>query len=553
MRTTFDQVVTWLGEEVTDVCGVGTCSGGGDSHNNEAGISDRTGGTYGSEGGANGVTDATDATGANGSEVTIDGVSTDTRTLAPGNLYIPLVGERFDGHAFIEQAVQAGAAAVVCQSDHTAVDVPLGCPVVYVGDTLRALQKLAHAYRRHTDARIVAVTGSNGKTTTKDLLAAVLRTTFNVHKTAGNLNNHIGLPLTILAMPEETDVAVLEMGMNHPGEISLLSRLAEPDIAVITNIGDAHIEFFGERRGIARAKLEIVDGLAAGGVLFINGDDDLLPEETAELKNPVYKVGLEEQSQVSASETEETEETVESDAGTACGEAPITNERRRFGAGTQKQGGGFAWTARELETLGTRGTRFTTSDGCHYELPLLGAHNVRNALLALAVGRYMGVTREALQEGLRTASISGGRLQLVESTSGMWVIDDSYNANPTAVRAAIDTLVALPGKEEKWALLGDIFELGAHEEALHRELGAYACDRGVDRLFTVGMRGRWIYDAAKEAKGDSTMIAHFDTVDEAIHAIGELQSARAALLVKASRGMALERVVKQLCNPATSR
>ena len=433
-------------------------------------------------------------------ETALTGVSTDTRTLAAGNLYIPLIGERFDGHDFIREAVEAGAGAVMCQQDREVPEVD--CPVIVVRDTLEALQRLARVYRRHLGIPVIAVTGSNGKTTTKDLIAAVLSVKWKVHKTKGNLNNHIGLPLSLLSMEEDTDMAVVEMGMNHAGEIELLSRIATPDIAVITNVGDAHMEFFSDRRGIARAKLEIVAGLNRDGVLFLNGDDPLLGEEGAHFKGDVRKVG--------------------------------------FSPGCEEG-------ATDIRMKAT-GTQFTaTRDGLHYHIPALGKHNVLNALFAIAVGRHMGLTGLEMADGLKSATLSGRRLELRETPAGMWIVDDSYNANPIAVKAGIEALVELEGKPRKWVLLGDILELGEREESMHRDVGAFVGDKPVEYIFTVGRRARWIHEAALDVRRDEGHVIHFETVEEAIRELKRVEDPNVALLVKASRGMALDRVVEALC------
>lgn len=434
-------------------------------------------------------------------DAVVTGVSTDTRQLVPGDLFIPLIGERFDGHDFLRDAAAKGAKAVLCQTGRMAPE--LSCPVVYVSDTLHALQQLARAYRRHLNVHVVAVTGSNGKTTAKELIASVLAQKFRVHKTKGNLNNHIGLPLTLLNMPPETEVAVVELGMNHPGEIAALSRLAAPDAAVITNVGEAHIEYFGDRRGIAQAKLEIVDGLRAGGPLFINGDDPLLLQEAKKRGRAFRTVG-------------------------------VNREADERAADVQTDDGGVV--------------RFTAVQDDHrYKLHLLGAHNVLNALFAIAVGRWMGLSPDAMARGLQAVQPPDGRLQLKQTLKGMWVLDDSYNANPTAVKAGIDTLMALGGQRKKWVLLGDILELGQQEEAMHRDVGNYIAERPVERLLTVGARAKWIHDAFVRKTGDRSKAVHLPTVEAAIRTLHREERPDIVLFVKASRGAALERVVKALC------
>lgn len=435
-------------------------------------------------------------------ETVFTGVSTDTRTLQTGDLYVPLIGERYDGHDFIPEAVQAGARAVLCQADRE-LPSDIACPVLIVPDTLHALQQLACAYRHHLGIPVIAITGSNGKTTTKDLIAAVLATQFDVHKTKGNLNNHIGLPLSLLSIPAEAEVVVVEMGMNHAGEIEQLSRIATPDFAVITNVGDAHIAHFADRRAIAEAKLEIVAGLKPKGQLFINGDDPLLVDQVRPGSHPIHTVGLNRGNDERATDVRTT------DAGTT-----------RF---------------------------FSVQDGMDYDLPLLGKHNVSNALFALAIGRRLGLSGADMAQGLRRVELSGRRLQLRKTAKGMWVLDDSYNANPTAVAAGIRTLVELRGKPRKWVLLGDILELGEKEEPMHRDLGALVGEAAIERVFTVGERARWIHEAAQSRRQDEERVVHFHTVEEAIRELKRREAPEVVLLIKASRAMALDRVVEALC------
>lgn len=435
-------------------------------------------------------------------ETVLTGVSTDTRTLRAGDLYIPLIGERFDGHDFIPEAVQAGARGVLCQADR---ELPhdIACPVLTVPNTLQALQQLARAYRRHLGIPVIAITGSNGKTTTKDLIAAVLAIHYDVHKTAGNLNNHIGLPLSLLSIPAQAEVAVVEMGMNHAGEIEQLSRIAVPDFAVITNVGDAHIAHFADRRAIAEAKLEIVAGLKPEGQLFINGDDPLLVDQARRSSHRIHTIGL-----------------------------SRGNDER----------------ATDVRTIDAGTTRFrSVQDSMRYELPLLGKHNVSNALFALAIGRKLGLPAAEMARGLRQVELSGRRLQLRKTAKGMWVLDDSYNANPTAVEAGIRTLIELRGKPRKWVLLGDILELGASEEQMHRDLGTLVGEAAVEQVFTVGERARWIHEAAQARRQDEERVVHFHTVEEATRELKRREDPEAVLLVKASRAMALDRVVEALC------
>ncbi len=428
----------------------------------------------------------------------VDGVSTDTRKMKENQLYIPLQGERFDGHDFLQAAADQGAAAALWAKELPAHS-PI--PLIQVEDTLVALQDLAAAWRRELGVKLVAVTGSNGKTTTKDLISAVLGVRYQVHRTQGNLNNHIGLPLTLLSMPTGTEVAVVEMGMSRAGEIARLSEIATPDTAVITNIGEAHLEFFGSREAIADAKLEIREGLSPDGVLFVDGDEPLLQERLAAEERKVVRVGF----------------------------APGNDD-----------------IAQELELKGTEGIAFRSSAaGTRFELGMMGRHNTVNALLAIQVGRHYGLVEKEIQTGLNRVERSGMRLETAIASNGMTVVNDAYNASPTAVRATIDLLVSLEDFREKWVLLGDILELGDQEEALHREVGRYAAEQGVTRLFTLGERARWIADAAGETEG-TLAVTHFSTVEEAARHLDQDGDSSVVLLVKGSRGARLERVVDHL-------
>lgn len=429
----------------------------------------------------------------------VTGVSTDTRTLKPGQLYVPLKGERFDGHHFLTQAVANGAVASLWERSQPLPETAI--PLIQVDDPLQALQRLASAYRRQVNATVVAVTGSNGKTTTKDLLGAVLETRYRVHRTRGNLNNHIGVPLTLLSMAEETEVAVVEMGMNHAGEIALLSQIARPDIAVVTNVGDAHLEHLGSRAGIADAKLEIREGLRGNGILVYDGDEPLLQERLHQERRRLVSIGFNE---------------------------------------------GNAVHIKELELEGDEGIRFqSATTGYRFHLALPGRHNAMNAMMAVAVGRLLNLSDEEIQQGLERAEVSGMRLERLVAANGMAIINDAYNASPRAMKAAIDLLVSLPSERKKWALLGDMLEMGTEEEQFHREVGAYAAKRGVEKIFTLGRRGRWIA-AGAEAAGTETTTIHCENAAVAAAQLQREGDASVTLLVKASRGARLEAVVQQL-------
>ena len=430
----------------------------------------------------------------------IQGVTTDSRKVSEGSLFVPLKGEKFDGHQFLKQAIQAGIAASLWQEG---VPLPeqVSIPLILVKDSLTALQRLASRYRRELDFPIIAVTGSNGKTTTKDLIASVLSVKYQVSKTEGNLNNHIGVPLTLLSMSEKTEIGIVEMGMNHKGEIAQLSKIARPDGAVVTNIGEAHIGFFSSRDEIAEAKLEIQEGIRGNGFLMINGDEPLLREKTEMSNYELVKIGFD----------------------------PKENDQYPV----------------EIEMQGIKGIQFSTKEKrTRFQIPILGRHNVLNALYAIEVGRFFELTDEEIQQGLAAATISAMRLQIQRANNGMLIINDAYNANPTSMKAALDLLEEFE-HAEKWVLLGDVFDLGEKEEKYHREIGAYAVTKKIDRVYTIGDRGKWIADGAIAAK-PQCQIQHFQSHDEASEHLAREGNQGVTILVKASRAMHLDQVVQKL-------
>ncbi len=375
--------------------------------------------------------------------VNIHGVSTDTRTLNPGNLYVPLQGQRFDGHQFAEQAAAKGAAAALWSSTET--PAPQGLPLVLVEDTLTALQALATSYRRQlTRTRVIGVTGSNGKTSVKDMLLSILSTRHRTQATIGNQNNEIGVPLTLLSLSAETEMAVVEMGMSGRGEIALLSKLAGPEMAVITSIGEAHLADLGSLEQIALAKLEILDGLTATGLFVANGDSPLLQDAIRE-------------------------------------RAAIT-----FGSGEQNE-----WRAKDVRLLG-EGMAFRIHGLASpiFRLPLLGRHQVVNALGAIAAARALGLDMESIALGLSTVNATGRRGELLRCGLTT-IINDTYKSNPASVRAALETFCSLSGYGKRVAVLGDMRDLGSAELELHSAIGHSLDPDVVDTVITIG-------DAAKQ-------------------------------------------------------
>lgn len=436
-------------------------------------------------------------------QLMLSGVSTDTRKIKPGQLFVPLQGDRFDGHDYIQAACDAGAAAALWKSDIQTPQIDI--PLIIVEDTLSALQALSVGYLGQLKAKVVAVTGSNGKTTTKDLVTSVLSTKYQVHKTEGNFNNHIGLPLTILSAPPETEVLVLEMGMSGEGEIAVLSNIGRPDIAVITNIGESHLLQLGTRSHIARAKLEITDGLKPGGQLVYYGDEPLLDEQLAGMKLS-EDIGL------------------------------IT-----FGELSNND-----WVARDIQVTAER-TMFTVEGEAagQYELPVPGRHNAINALAAIVVGRFFNLSNDEISMGLRSVKLTGMRIERSLASNGAVILNDAYNASPTSVKAAINLVEQLSGYQHKWIVAGDMLELGPDEAAFHAEIGRYLTPSKADRVLIFGPLSEHTYREAQPNFSDSGVL-YFKEKGELIEELLKQLAPEDLVLVKASRGMRLEEIVTAL-------
>lgn len=442
---------------------------------------------------------------AEDTELLIKGVVTDSRKITPYCLFVPLAGEHFDGHHYGAASLAAGAAATLWQRDKGTA--PEGGGVILVDDTLAALQKLAAAYLNEIGPRVVGVTGSNGKTTTKDMITALLEGQFRVHKTQGNFNNHIGLPLTVLSMPEDVEIAVLEMGMSSRGEITLLASLAPPDVAVITNVGESHLLQLGSRKEIARAKLEIAEGLKPGGLLIYNGDEPLLAEVMGE----------------------------------ASFHAPEGMNTLRFGispdnddypTGMMTHNGGMTFTSHLHQE-------------CAFTLPLPGRHNVVNALAALAVARHFGVSDASIEDGLKRLKLTGMRIEVMQTSSGLTLLNDAYNASPTSMRAAIDVLQSMKCSGKRIAVLGDMLELGPEEVKFHEEIGRYLDPAETELVFAYGPLSAYIAEAAKDRFGAGRVFAFTDKAELTSVLTGTC-GPEDVVLFKASRGMRLEEVLQSL-------
>lgn len=428
-------------------------------------------------------------------DTVVTGISINTRTLVPGDLFIPFRGEQANGHKYVAQAFEQGAAAALWQKDEP--NPPQHVPLIFVDDSEEALQQMARAYRAEHRATFIAVTGSNGKTSTKDLIAGTLAPYYKVQKTEGNYNNQLGLPLTLLALDDDTQFAVLEMGMDGFHQIELLTKLAEPHYAVITNIGEAHMEALGSREGIAKAKFEIVQGLQADGVFFYDGDEPLLrPLVAAENINAV-SFGLEETNDLYA--------------------AAITEQEQ--------------------------GSQFTVHGLLNddFFISVLGRHQVKNTLVAILIAQQVGLTNEQIRAALKGVELTNMRMQLVKGNDDILFINDAYNAAPTSVRAALDFVEHASMRSDKWVVLGDMLELGALERDYHENIADDLNLEAIQHVCLYGPRMEALYNNIKDR---ADVVWSRDDYAPIIDKIAREASADSLVLLKGSRGMALENVLQ---------
>ena len=424
-----------------------------------------------------------------GSNIKVTGISTDTRTIKCGELFVALKGPNFDGHKFVKQAMDKGAVACLVQEKVNAERY------VLTADTHQALGLLAKAWRKNFKKPVFAITGSNGKTTVKEMISGIVSQKQAVMATHGNLNNDIGVPLTLFRLNETFDAAVIEMGANHPGEIKYLTNLTLPDIAVITNIGTAHLEGFGSLENTAKAKSEIFQGLSGSGIAIINADDSFFDDlKIAANQYKILTFGLENKADVMSQ-----------------------------------------W---ESSTTGNTLKVTTPIGDCKIELKLLGRHNVMNALAAIAASVAAGFPLEQIVNGLENLKPVKGRLQMKAGLNNSRVIDDTYNANPSSLRAALNVLHDFTGK--RFLALGDMGELGDNAVELHIDAGIYAKETGVDSLYSFG---KLAAKAAKEFGGNGFC---YDKHEDMIDALRNELSQEVTLLVKGSRSMHMENVVNAL-------
>lgn len=430
-----------------------------------------------------------------GSDSVLEGVSIDTRTLKPGNLYLAIVGQRFDGHDFIEAAEQGGAQAVLVSKQQTT-----SLPQILVQDTHAALAQLAAYWRGSLPVKIAGVTGSNGKTTVKEMIAAIFATQGQTLHTRGNLNNDIGVPLTLLRLTAEHRYAVIEMGANHRGEIAYTSRIAQAEVSVINNVGSAHLEGFGSIEGVAAAKGEIIESLGESGVAVINRDDAF------------YDFWLQ-----------------------------LADKRKSVSFGLHAAADVKASDIRSALEHGQFIMRFQLhANGRNQpmELALAGEHNVRNALAAAAVALQFDIGLADIASGLQAMQPVTGRMQPLKGQLGNIIIDDTYNANPSSLQAALDSLDR--SNDVAWLVLGAFGELGADSQELHRQMGEMIKHKGIARLFATGA------DAQQTANAFGDGGEYYDSQEQLILALKHAMTGTETILVKGSRAQKMENVVAAL-------
>lgn len=427
--------------------------------------------------------------------IEIHGVCIDSKRIKEGNLFVPIIRVK-DGHDYVKEAIDNGAVASLWKKSYGTP--PKGMTIIFVDDTLFALQQLAQYYRTELNVKVIGITGSNGKTTVKDIISTILSTTHRVHKTKGNFNSQIGLPLTILEMKQDTEFLILEMGMSEKGQIKNLSIIAQPDVAVITMIGQSHLETLGSREEIAKAKLEIIDGLKDEGLCLYNGDEPLL------LKN----------------------KNLSSINCKAFGEK-YTNDL--FPTNVQ---------------VDEYGVHFKLNDSkIQYDVPLHGKHNILNTIVGIAVGQFYNISTEKIQEALRQINITHMRFQFLTAKTGFTIINDAWNASPSSMKAAIETLQTLNAYKKKMIVIGDMLELGKNAETYHREIGKMLNEESVQYVFTYGALAEIVAEEARK-NYDTGKVQSFNNKTKIAEEVLKVITENDVVLLKGSRGMALDEIVQ---------
>lgn len=427
------------------------------------------------------------------SEQQIANIEFDSRKITNNSLFVPLKGTR-DGHQFVEQAKENGAIATLWSEDRSSA--PEGLFVFEVEDTKKAFQKLASYYRKKIAPRVVAITGSNGKTTTKDMTEAVLAQKFKTYKTQGNYNNDLGLPYTILHMPETTEVLVLEMGMDHAGDLTLLSQISEPDAAAITLIGEAHIENLGSRNGIAEGKMEITAGLKKNGVLFIPADEPLLSPLVSSLQQKVVT---------------------------------------------------FGFTKGNVQAEVLKTTQYSSEfmiDGQRFSIPVIGSYNVKNALVAYSFGHYFGLNDEEIANGLKDFQLTKDRTQWSKAANGADILSDVYNANPTAMGLVLDSFAELPLAGRKIVVLADMLELGESTKQMHRQMANHI-NGSFAEVYLFGTEMQALYQELQKSQAQVYYFSEENKQDMIASLKQDIQP-QDSLLLKGSNGMGLAEVISAL-------
>jgi UDP-N-acetylmuramoyl-tripeptide--D-alanyl-D-alanine ligase len=434
-------------------------------------------------------------------EALVQRACTDSRAVRPGDLFFALTGDKFDGHDFLKEVMGKDAAAVVVTRQRLPVP-PLSCAIIAVENTRQALSRLAAEYRHDFKIPAIAVGGSNGKTTTKELIGAVLRQKLSTLWSEASFNNDIGVPLTLLRMESHHEAAVFEVGTNHPGELAPLVAMIQPQFGVITSIGREHLEFFGDVHGVAQEEGWLAELLPQTGKLFLNGDTNLADDVARRCRATVTRVGF----------------------GTA-------NDWRLTDLRTDERGVNFSVTAPDARWSG------------EYRVNLLGRHQATNATLAIALGAELGLSQEQIRRGLALCQPAKMRLQVFES-KGVRILNDAYNANADSMLAALQTLTEFPCRGRRIAVLGDMAELGEHSASAHTEVGRKTAELGVSRLVTVGKMASLTAQAARDAGLRDVTVC--EDVAEAAAALKQLAREGDVILVKASRVTGLERLSESL-------
>lgn len=433
----------------------------------------------------------------------IKGVSTDTRKIEKGSIFIPLVGENFDAHKFINQAASNGAVATLAQRDRLPEDTSI--PVIIVEDCLEALQIMAKNYKESlTSIKTIGITGSNGKTSTKDILEGILSIKYRTKKTKGNLNNQIGVPLTLLDLDEDTEVAIIEMGMDGFGQMEELTKIVNPDIAMITNIGKSHLDLLQTKENVARAKFEILDGLDENGIFIYNKDDEVLNEIILEydINQKIINFGTDSESEYVLELLEENSKGIKFN---------IFNKE----------------SLKEL-----------------YTLPMIGRHNMYNAAPCIIIAGVLGMDKKDIQDGLYNITPTDMRNELIIRDK-YTVLNDAYKSNPNSLLAAIDTLSSIEGYDYRILVLGDMLDLGSDIKNIHIETGKDIDTSNIDQIFTIGEYGKYIGEGASINMNPEN-IYHAEDKAQLIKIVLDNVKENSIILIKGSRGVALEEVVESL-------